>query len=386
MQVAVGFRDDAYGAPLYADAWLNATTPFGMLSWRFARIPNGWQLFVTLLGIIPSDSVATLTFDAATGEPASLPLVLPPDGNCATQVEAPLLAASPALAVAGSAFTPWLVTAANGVAGSTIKMSVAGAAFTAYTGPVLITSCSNVTVSAYATKPGAVDSSAASIVLPVVAAPPPPGDLAASCAAIARRDVSSSATGPSAHLALGTVAGGRDASCNVLLTVQYGPATPPATGVAAFRLVSPTAGNVTLVAATGYDTTLNLGELPGAPIFTLYAMDAGSGAWALADPTAAPVQVGISCLSAAAAPSIVQAGPTLLTAPGTPAVVVTVTSGYAAGLNAATFVTTDGSDPTLAGGSRVWFTGVAAWNVTLQVRCPYDCAIVANAFIAETLP
>lgn len=318
---------------------------------------------MTLLGDVPTGTLVVLTPDSASGEPPSSAVLLPDASDCVTQVEAPQLSSVAALVTPGAVVAPSVISAANGIAGSTIWISVNGAAFGVYAGPFLYPSCGSATVVAYATKPGAVTSVNVTQVFAPITAAPAAGALSATCASVSAR---SAPLGASAELVLG-VAEGRDASCNVELTVQYAPASPPAGGAAAFRLVSPTAGNLTLVAAAGYDTTLNLGDLPGAPSFSLYTQTV-DGSWVLADPAAAPVTVGLACQGQAAAPVLTPSAPDLA-APHSPTVSVTIASGYDVSLNSITFITTDGTDPSLTAGSRVWYSGAPSWTITMQVSC-----------------
>ena len=362
LQVAIGYRNDAPSAPLHVSAWLNASDGG---AWRFDALPNGWLLFVTLLGDAPADGTTlALTSDGAVIPDA---VALAPDAaDCAPLLEAPVVTASAAIVAPGAQMAPLLVSLGNGIAGSTIYFALNGAGVAQYTAPFIVASCATTALSASAVKSGYVPSNATTAALAQATAAAPPGSLPVTCAAISKRSSNTPSTGSSAALALGVVGGGRDANCNVLLTVQYGPTVAPASGAGVFAIVRSSDGaNATFVAAAGFDTTLNLGNLAGSPTFTLYAQ-AIDGSWSLANATLPSVTAGLTCQAQAAAPSIVPAA-LLVSAPSNPAYVVTISSGYPESANATTYITTDGSDPTVSGGSRIWFSGATAWNMTLQV-------------------
>ena len=365
VQVAVGFRDDADGAPSSQSAWLNATgdgVASAPLAWRFENLRNGWLLLTTLMDDSSDLSLANVVLTSDSGQ-SQATLEIPSSTDCATQLEPPDVFSVAALNVAGAAFVPLLVTLSFGVPGSITLVSIDGAADAPYSGPFIVPSCADTPVTAHVTKPGAVDSPTVTVLLTPIVGATPLGDAAATCVSVARRAAS---TGAMAFLALGAGGGGRGADCDVQLVVQYAPSALPPGGVAAFRIertdVDDGSGGVTVVAAAGYDTVLSLGAVPGAPSYILYEATAGGGWTRVAAP---PVTVGLQCLGIAAAPEVL-----VLDAarPSSAVVVVSIVTGYVAAVSATTFVTTDGTDPSIAGGSRIWFTGLESWNMTLQVR------------------
>ena len=358
VQLALSYRDDTPSAPLAAGAWLRASDG---ASWRLDSLPNGWLVFGTLTGdTVANDTTVVLTPDG--GAPPLTPLSLPGTGDCATQLEPPSLESVAALLVPGAAFVPLHVTANSNVPGAEIFVSLGGAAEAQYVGPFVVSSCGDTLVTARASKPGAIASASVAVSLAAaVAMTLPAGDAPAACLAVNKRDATSPATGSSATLALGANGGGRGSDCSVQLVVQFAPLSPPPSGVAAFRIVrtdvAGDTGGATIVVAAGYDTVVSLGAVAGAPSYALYAADAAGG-WYPVDAPAAAVTVALTCLGIAAPPSIQLVGDDM----------VTTTAAYVAAAGATTFITTDGSDPAVAGGSRVWFSGDdAGWSLKLTV-------------------
>ena len=372
MQLAVGYRDDANGAPLSTGAWLNSTpTSPEPLAWRIGELRNGWLLLIELATSVPDETGLVLTTDTAA---VARELRVPDSDDCADALTPPRLAVAPVLSVPGAAFTPMLLSADGAAPGASILVSIDGATETAYAGPVLLPVCgSSISITARSVKPGAIASATVRLdVDPTAEAAASPGDAPATCVAATRRSarvaapVSSGTSAPAAAVLTQGPGGGRGADCSVVLVLQYDGGSPAAEA-APFRIVRIDAdagggGGATVVAAAGFDTTISLGPVPGAPVYALYAaVTTSEGGWA---PVAAsaPVSAGLACQGIAAAPSIsaveVDGG-----GRG-----VAIAPGYAASANATTYVTMDGSDPSVAGGARLAFTGVDDWTVELQVR------------------
>ena len=377
--IALGYRNDADAAAVIS-GWVN--TMDGAYSWYVPALPNGWLMYADLPGSSSIPTSGYLVLSAALGTTGATlpsptptaPVAVPPIGDCAPQLPPPVITMVPFM-IGGieAALGPVKVTIALAASELAGMANTAGASLSysfdaASMPPVLATHDTNVTrvlypctgpldIIAVTTKPGWVDSTATQ----ATAAPGVVGGI--TCMAV----------GPAAApmidafgavLALGAGGLGRDASCNVIVVIscEGGVGDDGACELSLDRVDA--GGTVPSVFHFGVSNrsalTLNLGALPGAPVLQLSEV-MPSGAWA---PAGSPMNVPPQCAGQPVMPTIVFGTPDTTT-PGGSTVGVTVARVYPAIIPTLTYVTTDGSDPTIPGGSRFGFNGTS-WGGNLQ--------------------
>ena len=368
--IAAAYRDDssgaarrATGAAVVATLANVAAAPFA--TWTFPDIPNGWQILATLPGsaLLPAATMLSLS---AAGIPSAF-VQVPGPAECIAQVDTPFIFLSRTASLpVGASFGPVSARISSIVAGSTILVTAAGRAETEYVSGSTITldGCgAGDPIYARATKPGMLGSvSAYALALGNTAA----SGTVAICTSAAMHSTGVTPVGGS--LALGGAGTGRDASGNVVVIVSYSNSQGPGTSV--FALARTDSGglhwNSTFAIVNGRDVTITAGQLRGTPTLQLFALSPG-GAWVPSMGEAVTASAGR--LRIAIAPSlVVQAAPPQTN--GVAAVSVTITSGYPVYAEATTFVTTDGSDPRVVGGSRAWFAVANAAQLTLTFAPP----------------